>query len=95
MQRERYAENGTITLRGKLVHASGVLGHFKSEEDAELAGMDSDRAWVDAHTSTHHLLRRFRNAVSQAEWCRLPPAHEAAFEHPQDAVACPKKSPIH
>jgi len=50
LQRERYAASGTITLRGKLVHASGVLGHFESEDDAELAGLDWARAWVDAHS---------------------------------------------
>ncbi|MFM0196138.1 hypothetical protein PQQ65_23845 [Paraburkholderia strydomiana] len=50
LQTERYAASGTITLRGKLVHASGVLGHFGSEEDAELAGLDGARAWVDAHS---------------------------------------------
>ena len=50
LQRERYAASGTITLRGKLVHASGVLGHFESEVDAELAGLDWARAWVDAHS---------------------------------------------
>jgi len=49
-QRERYAASGTITFRGKLVHASGVLGHFDSEEEAELAGLDWARAWVDAHS---------------------------------------------
>jgi len=49
-QRERYAASGTITLRGKLVHASGVLGHLDREEEAELAGLDWARAWVDAHS---------------------------------------------
>ncbi|MGY6119629.1 hypothetical protein ACW9YV_16785 (plasmid) [Paraburkholderia strydomiana] len=47
---KRYAASGTITLRGKLVHASGVLGHYESEEDAEVAGLDWARAWVDAHS---------------------------------------------
>ncbi|MDR6373628.1 hypothetical protein ACW9YV_24425 (plasmid) [Paraburkholderia strydomiana] len=50
LQTKRYAASGTITLRGKLVHASGVLGHFDSEVDAELAGLDWARAWVDAHS---------------------------------------------
>ena len=49
LQRERYAASGTITLRGKLVHASGLLGHFESEDDAQLAGLEWARAWVDAH----------------------------------------------
>lgn len=45
-QRERYAESGerraesgTIILRDKLVHASGILGHFESGEDAEHAAL--------------------------------------------------------
>ena len=50
LQTERYAASGTITLRGKLVHASGVLGHYESEEDAEVAGLEWARAWVDAHS---------------------------------------------
>ena len=50
LQTKRYAASGTITLRGKLVHASGVLGHFDSEVDAELAGLAWARAWVDAHS---------------------------------------------
>ena len=50
LQTKRYAASGTITLRGKLVHASVVLGHFDSEVDAELAGLDWARAWVDAHS---------------------------------------------
>jgi hypothetical protein len=50
LQPERYAASGTITLGGKLIHASGVLGHFGSEEEAELAGLDWALAWVDAHT---------------------------------------------
>jgi len=45
----RYAASGTITRGGKLVQASGVLGHFESEEDAQLAGLGWARAWVDAH----------------------------------------------
>ena len=50
LQTKRYAASGTITLRGKLVHASGVLDHYESEEDAEVAGLDWARAWVDAHS---------------------------------------------
>ncbi|WP_027803567.1 hypothetical protein [Paraburkholderia dilworthii] len=51
LQPERYAASGTITLGGgKLIEASGVLGHFESEEDAQLAGLDWARAWVDAHS---------------------------------------------
>jgi hypothetical protein len=46
---KRYAASGTITHGGKLVQASGVLGHFESEEDAQLAGLGWARAWVDAN----------------------------------------------
>ncbi|CAB3731314.1 hypothetical protein R8871_05761 [Paraburkholderia graminis C4D1M] len=48
----RYAASGTITRGGnggKLIQASGVLGDFESEEDAQLAGLEWARAWVDAH----------------------------------------------
>jgi len=48
-QPERYAASGTITRGGKLVQVSGVLGDFESEEDAQLAGLEWARAWVDAH----------------------------------------------
>jgi hypothetical protein len=39
LQPERYAGSGTITKSGKLIEASGVLGHFDSEEDAQHAGL--------------------------------------------------------
>ena len=32
---ERYAASGTITKDNKVVEASGVLGEFETEEDAE------------------------------------------------------------
>ncbi|AUT66796.1 hypothetical protein C2L65_41785 [Paraburkholderia terrae] len=44
---ERYAASGTITLDNKVVEASGVLGEFSTEEEAELAGLRWARAWVD------------------------------------------------
>jgi hypothetical protein len=46
---ERYAASGTITQRNKVVEASGVLGLFDTQRDAELAGLDWARAWVDSH----------------------------------------------
>lgn len=49
LQPERYAASGTITQNNKLVEASGILGHFDSEEEAQHAGLDWARAWVDAH----------------------------------------------
>ncbi|MPW21761.1 conserved hypothetical protein [Paraburkholderia piptadeniae] len=47
-QRERYAASGTITLDNKVVEASGVLGEFGTEDEAELAGLRWARAWVDS-----------------------------------------------
>ncbi|MCI0150359.1 hypothetical protein KNO81_31300 [Paraburkholderia sediminicola] len=48
-QPERYAASGTITQNNKLVEASGVLGYFDSEEEAQQAGLSWARAWVDGH----------------------------------------------
>ncbi len=49
MQPERFAASGTITNGTKLIEASGVLGFFDSEDDAQLAGLDWARAWIDSH----------------------------------------------
>jgi hypothetical protein len=46
---ERYAASGTITAETKIVEASGVLGVFDTEEEAQFAGLDWARAWVDNH----------------------------------------------
>jgi hypothetical protein len=46
---ERYAGSGTITRDTKMVDASGVLGVFDTEEEAQLAGLGWARAWVDNH----------------------------------------------
>lgn len=46
---ERYAASGTITQRNKVVEASGVLGLFDTQQEAELAGLDWAWAWVDSH----------------------------------------------
>ena len=46
---ERYAGSGTITRDTKMVEASGVLGVFDTEEEAQLAGLDWARAWGDNH----------------------------------------------
>ena len=35
LQPERYAASGTITRQGKLIEASGILGIFDSELDAQ------------------------------------------------------------
>ena len=49
LQAERYAASGTITRDTKVVEASGVLGAFDTEEEAELADLAWARAWVDNH----------------------------------------------
>lgn len=48
LQPERFAASGTITQYNKLVEASGVLGYFDTEEDAQQAGLAWARAWVDS-----------------------------------------------
>ncbi|MGF6774911.1 hypothetical protein [Paraburkholderia sp. GAS334] len=49
LQPERYAASGTITQNNKLVEASGVLGYFDTDEEAQQAGLAWARAWVDSH----------------------------------------------
>ena len=49
VQDGRYASSGTITRGTRLVEGSGVLGNFRTDEDARLAGLDWARAWVDSH----------------------------------------------
>ncbi|TDN59118.1 hypothetical protein [Paraburkholderia sp. BL10I2N1] len=46
-QTERYAASGTITKDNRIVEASGVLGGFETEEEAERAGIGWALAWVD------------------------------------------------
>lgn len=46
---ERYAASGTITQKRKFVEASGVLGVFGTEEDAQAAGLSWARTGVDSH----------------------------------------------
>ncbi|KVU38865.1 hypothetical protein WK66_25805 [Burkholderia ubonensis] len=46
---EQYAASGTITRDRNFVEASGVLGVFESEEEAQDAGLSWARAWVDSH----------------------------------------------
>ena len=48
-QGHEYAASGTITRNNKLIETSGVLGSFESEDEAQLAGLDWCRAWVDSH----------------------------------------------
>ena len=47
-QRKRYAASGTITLENKVIEASGVLGQFSTDDEAEQAGLRWARAWVDS-----------------------------------------------
>lgn len=49
VQDDGYAASGTITRGSKMVEGSGVLGHFETEDEARLAGLDWARAWVDSH----------------------------------------------
>jgi len=46
---ERYAASGTITEDRKFIEASGVLGVFDTEEEAQDAGLAWARAWLDSH----------------------------------------------
>jgi hypothetical protein len=48
LQPERFAASGTITRAGKLVEASGVLGYFDTQEEAQNAGLAWARAWLDS-----------------------------------------------
>jgi hypothetical protein len=49
VRQERFAGSGTIMRDSKVVVASGVLGVFDTDEEAELAGLLWCRAWVDSH----------------------------------------------
>jgi hypothetical protein len=49
LQPERYAASGTITLKGKLVEASGILGYFDTDGEAQQAGLAWARAWIDSN----------------------------------------------
>ena len=49
LHQERFAGSGTIMRDSKVVVASGVLGVFDTDEDAESAGLSWCRAWVDSH----------------------------------------------
>lgn len=45
----RYAESGTVTMGGKYIEASGILGVVDSQSAAEQIGLQWARAWVDNH----------------------------------------------
>jgi len=46
---EQYAASGTITRDRKFIEASGVLGVFHTEEEAQDVGLSWARTWVDSH----------------------------------------------
>ncbi|WP_421376344.1 hypothetical protein ACOCG7_00590 [Paraburkholderia sp. DD10] len=46
---ERFAGSGTIMRDSKVAVASGVLGVFDTDEQAESAGLSWCRTWVDNH----------------------------------------------
>lgn len=48
LQSERYAAKGTIAVGRKLIEASGV-GYFDTEGEAQHAGLNWARAWIDSH----------------------------------------------
>lgn len=49
LQPERYAASGTITQSNKVIEASGVLGFFDTDEEAQRTGLEWARAWIDSH----------------------------------------------
>ncbi|OBR47198.1 hypothetical protein [Paraburkholderia tropica] len=46
---QRFAASGTITPNRKFVEASGVLGVFDTEDEAQEQGLSWAKAWVDLH----------------------------------------------
>ncbi|WP_201643726.1 hypothetical protein [Paraburkholderia metrosideri] len=46
---KRYAASGTITRDRKFVEASGILGVFDTDEEAQEVALSWTRAWVDSH----------------------------------------------
>jgi hypothetical protein len=49
LQAERYEASATVTRDKRFVEASGTLGSFDSQREAELAGLAWARTWVDIH----------------------------------------------
>lgn len=49
LEPEKYAAGGTITRDTKFVEASGILGVFDTEDEAQEAGLSWAKAWVDNH----------------------------------------------
>jgi hypothetical protein len=49
LEPDRCAASGTVTRNSKFVEASGILGVFDTDEEAEEVGLAWARAWVDSH----------------------------------------------
>jgi hypothetical protein len=49
-EENRYTASGTITQESKVIEASGILAHFMTEGEAETAGLQWAKAWVDSHS---------------------------------------------
>jgi hypothetical protein len=48
LQPIRFGASGTVTLDGRFVEDSGLIAGFDREEEAERAGLDWARAYVDS-----------------------------------------------
>jgi hypothetical protein len=48
LEPEHYVASGTVTRSSKFVEASGILGVFNTEEEAQEVGLAWARAWVDS-----------------------------------------------
>jgi hypothetical protein len=49
LQPIRFGASGTVTQNSRFVEASGLIGVFDTEEEAERAGLDWACAYVDNH----------------------------------------------
>ncbi|CAB3774627.1 hypothetical protein [Paraburkholderia humisilvae] len=47
-EQNRYAASGTIARGLRVVEASRVLGYFTAEQDAQVAGLEWAKEWIDA-----------------------------------------------
>jgi hypothetical protein len=48
LQPIRFGASGTVTQNNRFVEDSGLIGVFDTEEEAERAGLDWARAYVDS-----------------------------------------------
>jgi hypothetical protein len=49
LQPVRFGASGTVTQDSRFVEASGVIGVFDTKAEAERAGLNWGRAYVDSH----------------------------------------------